>query len=449
MNLTAVPGRPLTGTAALPGDKSISHRAALFAALANGESQVDNFLVAGVTQVMLEALSKLGIGWRLKGTTLKIQGAGLRNMVDTPDPVRLDCGNSGTTMRLLAGAVATLGLPAVLDGSDRLRSRPMKRIVDPLQRMGVEIHASPGGTAPLYIGARPFNRKLRSLDYTLPVASAQVKSCLFLAALAADGETKLKEPGSSRDHTERMLRAMGAVVDSCKVVLPGNGVEQIEIRLLPPDPLELEPFNLILPGDFSSAAFLIVAAVITPGSQIKLKGVGLNPTRTGLLDALQSMGADITVTNQYESCGEPLGDLQVCYGPLKGISVSGSTVVRMIDEFPVFAVAAASAMGRTVVTQAEELRYKESDRIHDLCRELCSLGADLEEVQDGFTINGGGALNGGQVTSHGDHRLAMALGVAGLAAKGPVEIEGAGILTESFPQFDSTLQDMGADIHFT
>jgi 3-phosphoshikimate 1-carboxyvinyltransferase len=438
----------MTGTATLPGDKSISHRAALFAALATGESQVENFLVAGVTQVMLEALSELGIGWSLNGTMLKVQGAGLRKTIDLPETVRLDCGNSGTTMRLLAGAIAALGLPAVIDGSERLRSRPMKRIVEPLQRMGVEIQASQGGTAPLSLGARPFNRKLRSLDYTLPVASAQVKTCLLLAGLAAEGETILKEPGPSRDHTERMLRAMGASVDSHHVVIPGNQVDQMATRFLSPDPLKLEPINIILPGDFSSAAFLIVAAVITPGSHIKLQGVGLNPTRTGLLDALQSMGADITITNQYESCGEPLGDLQVRYGPLKGISVSGSTVVRMIDEFPVFAVAAASAKGRTMVTQAEELRYKESDRIHDLCRELHSLGADLEEAQDGFTINGGGMLDGGQVTSHNDHRLAMALAVAGLAAKGPIEIEGAGILSESFPLFERTMQDLGADIHF-
>ncbi len=448
MNLTAVPGSPLTGTTTLPGDKSISHRAALFAALSPGESQVDNFLVAGVTQVMLDALAELGIMWSLSGTTLQVKGAGLRNKTAFHDPIRLDCGNSGTTMRLLAGAVAALGMPAVLDGSDRLRSRPMKRIVDPLQQMGVEIQASQGGTAPLSLSARPWDQKLRALDYNLPVASAQVKSCLLLAALAADSETLLKEPGPSRDHTERMLRAMGAPVESRTEVIPGNGGMQFETRFHPPDPLELEPFNLILPGDFSSAAFLIVAAIITPGSQINLQGVGLNPTRTGLLDALQSMGADITIAKQYESCGEPLGDLHVRYGPLKGITVSGSMVVRMIDEFPVFGVAAANARGLTVVADAEELRHKESDRIHDLCRELRTLGADLEEAQDGFTINGGEGLNGGQVTSHGDHRLAMALAIAGLAANGPVEVEGAGILSESFPKFDRKLQDLGAEILF-
>ena len=448
MNLVAVPGKPLSGAVSLPGDKSISHRAALFAALSTGNNQVKNFLVAGVTQVMLEALSELGIAWSLSGTTLQVQGAGLRKRSDAQDPVLLDCGNSGTTMRLLAGAVSALGLPAVLDGSDRLRSRPMKRIVDPLQRMGVEIQSTADGTAPLSLAGRPSNRKLRSLDFTLPVASAQVKSCLLLAALAAEGETILKEPGPSRDHTERMLRAMGAAVNSYPVSIPGEQVDRIETRFLPPDPLKLDPLNLVLPGDFSSAAFLIVAAIITPGSQININGVGLNPTRTGLLDALQSMGADITITNQYESCGEPLGDLQVRHGPLRGITVSGSMVVRMIDEFPVFAVAAANAMGQSVVTQAKELRHKESDRIDDLCRELRCLGVDLEEAADGFTINGGEVLHGGQVISHGDHRLAMALAVAGLAAKGPVEVEQAGILTESFPQFIKTLQSLGAEIDF-
>jgi len=447
MNLAVVPGKPLSGTASLPGDKSISHRAALFAALSSGECRVDNFLVAGVTQVMLDALSELGIEWRIDGTSLQVKGAGLRRMTASQDPIRLDCGNSGTTMRLLAGAVAALGLPVILDGSNRLRGRPMRRIVTPMQRMGVGIQASLEGTAPLALSARPGNQKLRPIDYTLPVASAQVKSCLLLAALAADGETALLEPGPSRDHTERMLRAMGVKVESRKVASPGNGGEQIESRILPPDPLELQPFDLILPGDFSSAAFLIVAAVITPGSDVKLQGVGLNPTRTGLLDVLQAMGADISITNQYESGGEPLGDLQVRSSKLKGITISGSTVVRMIDEFPVFAVAAANASGKTVVAEAEELRHKESDRIHDLCSELGRLGADLEEAPDGFTVNGGNLLEGGHAASLGDHRLAMAMAVAGLAARGPVVVEGGGILSESYPQFDQTLRKLGADIY--
>jgi 3-phosphoshikimate 1-carboxyvinyltransferase len=446
MNLAIAPGNPLTGTLSLPGDKSISHRAALFAALSSGECQVKNFLVAGVTQVMLDALTELDIAWSMDGTTLRVQGAGLQRNLTGADPIRLDCGNSGTTMRLLAGAVAALGLPAILDGSEGLRSRPMRRIVAPLNQMGVDIQSSEEGTAPLALSARPTNQKLRCLEYTLPIASAQVKTCLLLAALAAEGETKLREPGPSRDHTERMLRAMGAGVESRSVLDRANGVEQIETRFLPPNPLELAPFNLVLPGDFSSAAFLIVASVITPGSEINLQGVGLNPTRTGLLDVLLSMGADIIILNQHESGGEIIGDLHVRHSSLKGINVSGSTVVRMIDEFPVFAVAAAHARGKTVVADAGELRHKESDRIHDLCRELRNLGADLKESRDGFTVNGRGSLKGGQATSHGDHRLAMALVVAGLASEGTVEIDGAGILSESYPQFDQALLDLGADI---
>jgi 3-phosphoshikimate 1-carboxyvinyltransferase len=446
VNLVAVPGNSLTGAVRLPGDKSISHRAALFAALSSGENRAENILVAGVTQVMLEALSELGIEWKLTDTTLQVQGAGLRRSIQPEVPVQLECGNSGTTMRLLAGAVAALGVPAVLDGSNRLRSRPMKRIVEPLKRMGVELRASPDGKAPLFLAARSTGRKLNSLDYDLPVASAQVKSCLLLAALAADGETRLVEPGPSRDHTERMLRAMGVFVGSRVVSPAGYGNEQIETRLIPPKPLALDPISITIPGDFSSAAFLMVAALITPGSHIELQGVGLNPTRTGLLDVLQEMGADITVTERSESCGEPLGNLKVRYSQLTAIEVSGSTVVRMIDEFPVFAIAAAHARGRTLVSQAEELRYKESDRIHDLCCELRGLGADVEETRDGFKIQGGKKLDGGQVASHGDHRLAMALAVGGLAAIKPVEIKGAGIMSESFPQFMQTLQGLGADL---
>jgi 3-phosphoshikimate 1-carboxyvinyltransferase len=448
VKLVSIPGSPLIGTASVPGDKSISHRAALFAALSSGECHVSNFLVAGVTQVMLEALTVLEIDWCLDGTTLFVQGGGLKRQAGVEDPIRIDCGNSGTSMRLLAGAVAALGVPAVLDGSDRLRSRPMRRITAPLEKMGVDIQASPEGRAPLKISGRPANRSLHSLEYTLPVASAQVKSCLLLAALAADGETVLREPGSSRDHTERMLSAMGAGVDSSQITPSMDLSQQIETRFQPPYPLELQPFNLVLPGDISSASFLIVAAIITPGSRIELKGVGLNPTRTGLLDVLQEMGADITITNQRESCGEPLGDLIVRCSKLKGVSISGPTVVRMIDEFPIFAVAAAFAKGKSVVAEAGELRLKESDRIHDLCLELRHLGADVEEASDGFTVTGNGTLQGGRVASHSDHRLAMALAVAGLAGEGPVEVDGAGILSESYPGFVKSLDRLGAAINY-
>ncbi len=446
MKLVAAPGRPLNGSVSLPGDKSISHRAALFAALSAGESHISNFLVAGVTKVMLQALIELGVSLDLVDTTLRVQGGGLQRHHHSTEPVMLSCGNSGTTMRLLAGALSALGIPVILDGSARLRSRPMKRIVSPLQAMGVSILASPGLTAPLSLAGRATNCKLLPLEYDLQVASAQVKSCLLLAALSASGTTTLREPGPSRDHTERMLRAMGVAVIQKSEPPSVDHVRRYETRLTPPNLAELAPLNLDIPGDISSAAFLIVAALITPGSDIKLHGVGLNPTRTGLLDALQSMGADIQISNLTESHSEPIGDLQVRYGSLRGTRISGPLVVRMIDEFPVFAIAAANAQGRTVISQAEELRHKESDRISDLCGELLRLGVDVEETMDGFAINGGEILKGGAVDPHRDHRLAMALAVAGLAAQEPIVVQDAGIIAESYPQFGPSLRKLGADI---
>jgi 3-phosphoshikimate 1-carboxyvinyltransferase len=442
VKLVAVPGRSLSGTVSLPGDKSISHRAALFSALATGKSQIDNFLVAGVTEVMLGALSELGIAWSLEGTSLQVEGMGMKGS-NRVDPVMLNCGNSGTTMRLLAGALSAVGIPAILDGSRGLRSRPMKRIVEPLRAMGVSIEASPHNTAPLKINARPPGKLLKPLNFDLPVASAQVKTCLLLAALSAEGQTVLREPGPSRDHTERMLRAMKVDVRNHRGMTDRN---QFQVQLTPPEKRELPPLSMVIPGDISSAAFLIIAALITPGSRITIQGVGLNPTRTGLLDALQIMGADITITNQGESHGEPVGDLEIKYRPLLGTHVSGSLVVRMIDELPVFAIAAAYAQGRTIVSQAGELRHKESDRISDLCQELLHLGVNVEEKQDGFIINGGEEVQGKVVNSHGDHRLAMALVVAGLAAKGAVTIENSEIISESYPGFGEVLLDIGADV---
>ena len=442
MKLVAVPGRSLSGTVSLPGDKSISHRAALFSALAAGESRIDNFLVAGVTKVMLEALCELGIAWSLEGTRLQVEGKGMQGG-NRVDPVMLNCGNSGTTMRLLAGALSAVGIPAILDGSPGLRSRPMKRIVEPLRAMGVSIEASPQNTAPLRISARPRGKKLKALNFDLPVASAQVKTCLLLAALNAESQTVLREPGPSRDHTERMLRAMEVDVRKNPGKTDHN---QFEIQLTPPENRELAPLSMVIPGDISSAAFLIVAALITPGSRIMIQGVGLNPTRTGLLDALQIMGADIAITNQGESHGEPVGDLEIKYRPLLGTHISGSLVVRMIDEMPVFAIAAANAQGRTIVSQAGELRHKESDRISDLCQELHRLGVNVEEKHDGFIINGGGEVQGRVVDSHSDHRLAMALAVAGLAAQGALTVENSEIIRESYPGFGEVLLDIGADV---
>lgn len=435
MNLTITPGQPLRGSLNVPGDKSLSHRAALFAALAQGESRVENFLVSGVTEAMLRALTALGVSWELREQVLLVKGGGLDGLRAPAAP--LDCGNSATTLRLLAGAVAAAGIPAVLDGSPGLRRRPMDRIAVPLRQMGVEVVAAQGGGAPLVIGARPAGQKLRAVQYEMPVASAQVKSCLLLAGLAADGPLSVSEPALSRDHTERMLRGMGVQVENRP--LPGGSY----CASLVPPRAALRPLAGELPGDLSAAAFLIVAALIVPGSELTLRGVGLNPTRTGLLDVLQAMGGDIRISNRRETLGEPLGDLRVRHSRLRGAAVAGELVVRMIDEFPAFAAAAVFADSPSRVSDAAELRHKESDRIAALCSELRAVGAQAEETPDGFILSGGGA-RGGQVDPHGDHRLAMALAVTGLAAQGPLSVTGAEITRESFPDFAGVLRRLGA-----
>ena len=412
--------KKLEGEVRLPGDKSLSHRASLFAALAEGESVIERFLVSGVTRMMLNALTSLHIPWSLKGDTLVVTGRGLQGFREPASPI--NCGNSATTIRLLAGALAASGTPCVLDGSEGLRKRPMDRITEPLLRMNVPITETIS-CAPLHLARRDADHPLRAVDYTLPVASAQVKSCVMLAALAADGCSVIREPGPSRDHTERMLSAMGAdirwspgVVDICPLTRA------------------LNPLHMSLAGDISSAAFLLVATAIVPGSSICIREVGLNPTRTGILDALKAMGAKITLENERMVAGEPVGDVHLVSDALKSITVSGDLVVRMIDEFPAFAIAACYAEGVTVVRDARELRYKETDRIDILCGELRKLGVQLEMYDDGFAIHGK-TLIGGVVDGAGDHRIAMSLAVAGLASPEPVVVQHAEILNESFPGF--------------
>jgi 3-phosphoshikimate 1-carboxyvinyltransferase len=431
MRLTLHSGRPLHGDVTVPGDKSLSHRAALFAALATGESVVDRFLVSGVTRAMLDALTGMGVAWQVKEERLTICGTGLDGLRKPLAP--LDCRNSATTIRLLAGAVAAAGIDATLDGSAGLRRRPMNRIAEPLRQMGVQITTAANSGAPLHLHARLPDERLRAIDYTLPVASAQVKSCLLLAALDADGPVTLREPGPSRDHTERMLRAMGVRVDS----LPNHVV------VLHPPSAPLQPLRMQLAGDISAAAFLIVAATITPGSEITIHDVGLNPTRTGILDALRSMGADLRETNRREWSAEPVADLVVRHAPLHATRIAGDLVVRMIDEFPIFAVAAALAEGVTEVREAEELRHKESDRISAVANELRAIGVNIEPLPDGFRITGG-RVAGGRVNPHGDHRIAMSCAVAGLVAAAPVVIDGAEIMNESYPAFRETLTALGA-----
>ena len=438
-SLMVHPGSALNGAAAVPGDKSISHRAALFAGLAQGESVIENFLQSGVTRAMLNALSGLGIAWSWQDARLVVQGQGLPAWHSPTDA--LNCGNSATTLRLLAGAVAAAGVAARLDGSDGLRRRPMGRIVAPLRQLGVSIQAAEGDCAPLELAERPHFQRLKAARLLLPVASAQVKSCLLLAGLAAEGPVGIIEPSQSRDHSERMLRAMGVPLSAGPAAAGGWAV-----CVTPPEE-PLRPLHMAIPGDFSAAAFLIVAALITPESQLTLQGVNLNPTRTGLLETLLEMGADIQVDRRREQAGEPVGDLTVRSSRLSAGAVSGARVVDMIDEFPIFAVAAAYAHGVTRVSGAEELRYKESDRIHSLCQELLAQGVDIREAQDGFTIQGSGRVPGSRTAqTHGDHRLAMALAVCGLASQAPICVAGSEIVAESFPGFGAELRRLGADL---
>jgi len=440
MSLIIHPRHPLSGTISLPGDKSLSHRAALFASLAAGTSRIDGFLISGVTSRLLETLTLLGIPWKQEGTSLIVEGHGIGGFL-TPSAT-LNCGNSATTFRFLAGALASSGTPAVLDGSAGLRRRPMERIIEPLQLMGVDVEGT-SGCAPLTLGAS--NLPLRGGIFNLPVASAQVKTCLLLAGLASREPVTIVEPGFSRDHTERMLESMGLTIRFEKVSTEGH--TQYLTHMTPPAALcSLQPLKLSLPGDFSSAAFLIVAALITPESEITIRDVGLNATRTGLLDVLLSMGASIQITARPSRSGEPVGDLTIKHSSLIGVNVNGEQVVRMIDEFPIFAVAAAYAEGTSSVRDANELRLKESDRITALCTELQQLGAQVEEVSDGFTIHGRGSLHGGTIDPHGDHRLAMSLAVAGLASQQPVTIENSAIIQESFPEFDDVLAKLGANL---
>lgn len=424
-------GRPLTGRCRVPGDKSISHRAVMFAALADGTSTITNFLDGGDCRATINVMRGLGVEIEERSATeLVVHGRGLEGLHE-PTEI-LDCANSGTTMRLMAGLLAGQGFSSFLTGTPQLRRRPMNRIVKPLRQMGaIIVGRQDGNLAPLGLGAT----KLRGMEYTLPVASAQVKSCLLLAGLYAHGLTVIREPGPARDHTERLLAAMGA-----PIAVYGNTIHSER----PSNPLS--PIDISVPGDISSAAFLLVAASVIPGSRITIADVGINPTRTGIVDALCEMGAQIEYTNVREQSGEPVADIVVSAAELHGTTFGGEQIVTMIDELPVLAVAASQARGRTVVRDAGELRVKETDRIASTVSELRTLGAKIEPTPDGFVIEGPTRLIGGAVESQGDHRLAMAMTVAGLAANGPSTVYGAEVTGDSFPGFETTLQALGADL---
>jgi len=424
MRLTVKKARDLSGRVKVPGDKSISHRALLLGAIAEGTTRVRNFLPAADCLATLACVRSLGVEVeRLSEIELIVQGRGLPGLIEPKDV--LDCAGSGTTMRLLAGILAGQPFYSVLTGNEQLRCRPMGRIVEPLKQMGATVFGRDDGRLPplTIIGGN-----LRSIEYTLPVASAQVKSAILLAGLYADGPIVIHEPGPARDHTERMLAAMGADigVDGATITLRGD--------------TKLSSLDIVVPGDISSAAYFIAAACLVSGSEVAIEGIGVNPTRTGFLDALRKMGADILVENQREVSGEPVTDVVVRAGELRGIEVRGDQVPRMIDEFPILAVVASQAQGMTVVSDAAELRVKETDRIANVVAELCKLGARIEERPDGFVVEGPTRLVGAQVNSHGDHRLAMSLAIAGLLAEGETTIGGAECIVDSFPGFEETLR---------
>ena len=424
--------RPLHGRIHVPGDKSISHRAVLLGAIADGVSTIRNWLPAGDTLATLDIARSLGVSIEVTEQSswsweLRIEGRGLRGLEPPDGP--LDCRNAGTAMRLLAGLMCGQQFPVIIDGSSQLRKRPMRRIIDPLVKMGGRI-AGQDGRAPLQVEPAT----LHGVAYEMSVASAQVKSAVLLAGLYARGETRVYQPGPARDHTERMLAAMGMPIalDDGWVILPADR------------PASLEPLDLTVPGDISSAAFPLVAAAIVPHSEITILNIGANETRTGLLDMLQAMGAHFSVENERVTGGEPAIDLTIYFDELHAAGISGDTVVRGIDEFPILAVAATQAAGLTSVSDAAELRVKEVDRISVLAGELRKMGVPITEKADGFAVEGPVRLQGAAVDSHDDHRLAMSLAVAGLVANSPSWIENAQSARDSFPGFVEVMQALGA-----
>ncbi|MDO8670403.1 MAG: 3-phosphoshikimate 1-carboxyvinyltransferase [Dehalococcoidia bacterium] len=454
MGRTVWPSARLAGRVVVQGDKSISHRAIIFNGLAEGVATVTNFLPGADCLSTVGCMRALGVPVEISRVvgdgdsshkqqagygeddsyTLRVTGRGLNGLSEPLDI--LDAGNSGTSMRLLSGVLAGQSFLSVLTGDSSLRARPMGRVVDPLRRMGARIDGRKNGTlAPLVIRGG----NLQPIQYEMPVASAQLKSAILLAGLYASGETVAIEPALSRDHTERMLSAMGAEV-TCRVD-PGTGANSVTLT----PPRSLRAVDVDVPGDISSAAFWLVAGAIHPNAGIVIANVGVNPTRTGILDALAMMGAKIRAQGQRFQGGEPVADFAVSSSELEGIEVKGDLIPRLIDEIPILAVAAAMAKGKTVIRDAGELRVKESDRIKTVLAGLSSLGVRVEELPDGMIIYGGSRLEGALVHSYGDHRLAMAFAVAGLVARGQTTIEGSEAVDVSYPGFWHDLATLTAD----
>jgi 3-phosphoshikimate 1-carboxyvinyltransferase len=433
-SLTITPGRPLKGTISIPGDKSLTHRAIMLTALAEGTSTISGYCRGEDCLNTMRAFQSLGIPITHTPTQLTVRGKGFWGLAEPSAPI--DCGNSGTGIRLLTGLLAGQDFFSVLTGDESIRRRPMGRVVKPLREMGAVIGGRKGGElAPLAITGSG----LHGINYTSPVASAQMKSSLLLAGLYADGKTRYKEPSLSRDHTERMFQFFGIPLmrEEETLVLQGRpsvGWQGVQITI---------------PGDFSAAAFFIVGATIVPGSDITIRHVGMNPTRTGLIDVMKKMGADIEVLALREEAGEPVGDLRVKAAPLKGVTIGSELIPKTIDEFPVLCVAAAVADGETVISGAEELRVKESDRIATMSSELRAMGARIEEHPDGMFIRGlgqggenGRLLAASSAQSHGDHRVAMSLAIGGLTAERSMTITDTSCVDTSFPNFEEALAQL-------
>lgn len=411
------PASHLVGTLSIPGDKSISHRSVMFGSIAQGPTKIFNFLMGDDCLSTIRCFRQLGIDIELNPDYILVHGKGLHGL--TPSEEVLDCGNSGTTVRLISGILAGQTFTSTLTGDASIQKRPMERIIKPLKSMNANITGTDEKFCPLTISPS----KLQGIHYTSPVASAQVKSCLLLAGLYADSPVTVCEPAISRDHTERMLSAFGANLSQdgkCVTIEPGSQLKGMEV---------------IIPGDISSAAFFMVAGLIMPNSSLTLKNVGINPTRRGILDALLAMGGHITCFNEREICGEPVCDMLIESSELKGITLEGDIIPTMIDEIPAFAVAALFAEGTTTIRDAKELRVKECDRIDALYKELTKMGAVITPLEDGLIVEGGHTLHGSSLESYHDHRMAMSLAIAALKADSSSEILDSECIRISYPNF--------------
>lgn len=419
------PIQRLKGSIKVPGDKSISHRAVMFGSIAEGRTTIDGFLTGEDCLSTISCFKKLGVSILQEGEKVTVEGKGLTGL--TPPSEDLYVGNSGTTIRLMLGILANTPFESILTGDDSIAKRPMNRVTKPLKEMGATIDGNDlGNKVPLHIKGG----ETRGIHYTSPIASAQVKSAIILAGLDGEGTTSVKEPFKSRDHTERMLKAFGVEVETDELSVSVAGGQK------------LKGTHIEVPGDISSAAFFLVAGAVVPNSEITLKKVGLNPTRTGILDVLKNMGADIAYQNKNDEASEPFGDLVIKSSALKGTIIEGDLIPRLIDEIPIIALAATQAEGTTIIKDAHELRVKETDRIETVVNELKKMGADIEATEDGMIIHGKSSLHGASVQSYGDHRIGMMLSVAACIAEGETTLANSEAIAVSYPLFFEQLNDL-------